>query len=178
MKENGQIVFSGVGGQGLIVCADVLGEAAMNYEGKNVVMTTAHGVEMRGTFSSSDLIIDTGRIDYPECLEPDIVISLAQVAYGRYSGKLAETSILVFDSDQVKGDGNAYDRAFPITSLAKSGGNPASANFVAVGLVVGLTGIVSTQSVMKVIDKKYAGTKFYESNVKAFNLGLEASNIQ
>ncbi|MCF0230094.1 MAG: hypothetical protein HUJ76_10455, partial [Parasporobacterium sp.] len=51
-------------------------------------------------------------------------------------------------------------------------------NFVAVGLVVGLTGIVSTQSVMKVIDKKYAGTKFYESNVKAFNLGLEASNIQ
>ena len=84
MKGTWEIVLSGVGGQGLLSIGNLLGEAASIFGGKKATMTASYGVETRGTFTKSDVIISDEEIDFPEVLNPDIVLCLAQVSYDRY----------------------------------------------------------------------------------------------
>ena len=94
-KKTWEIIFSGVGGQGLVSCGNILGEAA-SFDHLNAVMTTTYGVETRGTFSKSDLIISDEDIDYPEALHPDVILALAQVAYQRYAPIAGENTVLIY----------------------------------------------------------------------------------
>lgn len=80
MKGTWEIVLSGVGGQGLLSIGNLLGEAASIFGGKKATMTASYGVETRGTFTKSDVIISNEEIDFPEVLNPDIVLCLAQVS--------------------------------------------------------------------------------------------------
>ena len=81
MKGTWEIVLSGVGGQGLLSIGNLLGEAASIFGGKKATMTASYGVETRGTFTKSDVIISDEEIDFPEVLNPDIVLCLAQMSY-------------------------------------------------------------------------------------------------
>lgn len=175
MKDKWQVIFSGVGGQGLIVCAVALGESATQYEEKNAVMTTSHGVEMRGSFSKSDVIISSGRIDYPEVLEPDVIIALAQVAYDRYADTVDDNTIIIYNNEHVKGNGRKNHRGFPITSMAKESGGTGCENFVSLGLLTGLTNLTEPEHIVRVVSDKYQGSRFEKVNVGAVKLGLQAA---
>ena len=112
-KKTWEIIFSGVGGQGLVSCGNILGEAA-SFDHLNAVMTTTYGVETRGTFSKSDLIISDEDIDYPEALHPEVILALAQVAYQRYAPIAGENTVLIYDEDVIT----------PMKSKAKQLGFP------------------------------------------------------
>ena len=173
MKDTWQMVFSGVGGQGLIVSAVALGQAAIKYEGMNAVMTSSHGVEMRGTFSKSDVIISKDRIDYPEVLEADVVIALAQVAYNKYSKNVNDNTIIIYDSDQITSNGRKNDKGYAISTLAIQAGGMGCANFVALGLMNGMTGMVSPEHLKMAIADSFKDSRFAEMNLKAFEIGFK-----
>ena len=175
-KETLQIIFSGVGGQGLMLAGKLLGEAATGYEGKYAVMTSAYGVETRGTFAKSDVIVSNSEINYPEVLKADLVIALAPVAYKKYAESLDEKTILLYDDTIVELPSKARQKKFPITQIAKEANNPAGLNIVALGLLVKLTGIVSVESIEKTIREEFSGKeKYADSNLKAFKAGFLAA---
>lgn len=43
-----KLIFSGVGGQGIISAGILVGEAAVIHEGRHAVQTQSYGAEMRG----------------------------------------------------------------------------------------------------------------------------------
>ncbi|MDR2713848.1 MAG: 2-oxoacid:acceptor oxidoreductase family protein [Clostridiales bacterium] len=176
MKKTWQVIFSGVGGQGLMLAGKLLGAAATGYEGKNAVMTSAYGVETRGTFAKSDVTVSDEEIDYPEVLQADVVIALAPVAYKKYADTLTEGVILLYDDAIEPMPSKARQISFPITKIAKEAGNSSMVNIVALGVLVKLTGIVAEQSVENAIRQEFLKQeKLAELNLKALHGGLEAA---
>ena len=76
MGDRFEIRVAGSGGQGVILAAVILGEAAaLRTEGLNSVQSQAYGPEARGGASKSEVVYDRGEIDYPKAaLDADIYL--------------------------------------------------------------------------------------------------------
>lgn len=174
MRDTWQIVLGGIGGQGLIFAGILLGEAAV-YDGKNAAQTQSYGIETRGGFSKSELVISSGEIVYPAVTSPDLAIILAAVAYDRLAAGLPQGCTVIYDSSG--GLPGAEQRkevsfqAFPLAEEAGECGVPQAANIVALGAAVGLTGMLKPESVEKALEKKFSGETL-ESNIRAFRAGI------
>ncbi len=157
MKDKWQIILSGVGGQGLIACGGILAEASTLHENRNATLTSSYGIETRGTFSKSDIIISQHEIYYPEVIKPDVVMSLAQVAYNRYATSLDGEALMVYDSELVTNvkESRAAQHGHPFTSLAREIGQIAVANMIALGTIIRLTGMMREESLYRAIEDKY-----------------------
>lgn len=164
MKERLEIILAGMGGQGLVTIAGILGEAAVR-EGRNACMSSSYGTEARGTFTKSDVILSDGDIDFIEATDPDAVLCLAQVAWDRYAPSLGEEALLIYDSETVTPSGECRARTIgvPLSSL---GGNLA-----ALGALVALSGAVRTESAIAVIRRR--GT-LGKGSEEAFEQGIQA----
>ena len=129
-------------------------------------MTASYGVETRGTFTKSDVIISDEEIDFPEVLNPDIVLCLAQVSYDRYRNT-EKPCILIYDSDTVK-PGNEPEGhiGFPILSRAVAFEARESVNIIAMGVIVGLAAPVEPEHILALFDKKYASRPQLQAKMK------------
>jgi 2-oxoglutarate ferredoxin oxidoreductase subunit gamma len=170
-----EIRLAGSGGQGLILGGIILAEAASIYEDLNVVQTQSYGPEARGGASRAEVIITNGEIHYPKVTRPDILMALAQEAYNKYSSDLKDDSMLIVDSDLVQVNdcrvANAY--RIPITRTAReSTGKDITANIVGLGVLVGLSGVVSREAVVQaVLARVPAGME--DLNRKALQVGFD-----
>src|SRR4030042_2117550 len=66
-------VFSGFGGQGVILMGYLLAIAGM-YEEKNVTCLPSYGAEVRGGTASSTVVISTEEIASPVVSEPEFAV--------------------------------------------------------------------------------------------------------
>jgi 2-oxoglutarate ferredoxin oxidoreductase subunit gamma len=174
-RKKYQIIFGGVGGQGLVLCGFLLGEAASIYEKKQAVMTMTYGAESRGTFTKADVIVSDEPIDFVEVEEPDVVICLAQQAYERYYNKVKEGALIIYDQDEVKLESSkAEQKGYRIRHVALENGGVQTANLVSMGILVGLTGLVKKESVLEALESRFAGKdEVIKKNASSFLKGLE-----
>ena len=176
MDRKWEIVLGGVGGQGLMIAGNLLGRAAVEQEGRQAVMTSVFGVETRGTFTKSDVIISNQPIFHPEALHPDVVIALDVAAYQRYVG-LGEETLLIYDDKFPSEESKARQKGYPIGALAREVGNPAVANVVALGILIKETGVVAAESVIAAIRDEFAEREnVINMNLKALQAGLDATS--
>ena len=167
------IRFGGSGGQGVVLAARVLGEAAI-LDGKNVLQTQAYGAEARGSLTKSEVIISDGKIGFPAVRELDLLVTMSQEAASSLVKGLKETGTLIVDSSNVTNvpETKAVIHRLPITETAKQElGKGFYANMVMLGALTGITGVVTSESVEKAIRESLA-EKHTEINVKAFREGL------
>lgn len=174
-RNTWKIVFSGVGGQGLVLDGFLLGEAASIHEGRHATMTKSYGSEARGTFTKTDVIVSDDEIGFPGVESPDVVIALAQVAYDRYVDSMPQDSAIIYDSGSITPrDSAAEQHGYPIAKIAAVTGGLICANLVAMGLLVGLTGLVGEEAVLRAIRNRFADKpKLIDSNVASFTAGLD-----
>lgn len=176
MKTQKEITISGVGGQGMILCGTLIAEAAAVHEHKKATLSSEYGVETRGTFAKSDVIVSDEEIYFPDVTEPDLVVCLHQIAYARYSGKIGD-ALLLYNSDEVDPAECAQgpQKGLPITQMAKELGNPQTANILTMGIIAGLTGVISPEGAKEAIRRFFAekSDKVIALNEKAFDLGYE-----
>ena len=78
-----EIRLSGSGGQGVILAAITLADAAIA-QGLNAIQTQSYGPEARGGASKAEVIISSDEINYPKIRNADILLSLTQNAYYKY----------------------------------------------------------------------------------------------
>lgn len=178
MNKNIEIILSGVGGQGIVVGGALLGQAAVEYGGKNAVSTSEYGVETRGTFTKSSIIIGDGEIYFSESINPNLVVAMAKVAYDKYVNELKAPSILVYDSSIISEQktSECEQIGFPITQIAMTLGSEATANIVALGIIVHLTNVLDKTIVEQVLNNKFKDLKeVLAMNIEAFNKGYEIS---
>lgn len=168
-----EVRFGGSGGQGVVLMGIILAVAA-NRDCRCVVQTESYGPEARGGHSRSDVIISDSPIDYPKLDQADLFVALSQAAATGYVKTLRKDGILIYDSERVLTLPEFGGAIFgvPFTSLAKEEtGRVQTTNVLTLGAVVGITGVVSVESIRKaVLEAVPRGTT--EVNSKALVKGL------
>lgn len=163
--------MAGSGGQGLVLAGIMLGEAAM-LEGKVVMQTQTYEAASRGGFSMAEVIISTEEIIYQHVLEPDIILTLTEETLEKYAG-FAEKGVPVFyDTTLAKPRTNDHLSGFAFTQMASDMGNVASVNILAMGALLGAVPMVETESLIRVIRKRFKGAAV-DLNIRALQAGLE-----
>ncbi len=168
-----EIRLSGTGGQGLILAGVILAEAAAIYDKKNAVQTQSYGPEARGGASKSEVIISDGEILYPKTTRLDYLLALNQESCDRYAKDLKEDGLLLVDKEAVDHLPPANVVALPLIKTAREEvGKVMTTNIVSLGALVGLSGIVSRESLKKaVLTRVPRGTEGL--NLKALELGFK-----
>ena len=171
--ERVEIRLAGEGGQGMILAGIVLAEAAAIYDNKNATQTQSYGPEARGGASKAEVVIGKEAIDFPEVLNADALVALSQEACDRYAQNLKKGGVLIVDEEKVSRVPVSNAVKAPITQMAiEVTGKAITANVVALGVLVGLTEVVSRQAIEKaVLARAPKGTE--EMNKAALNAGLE-----
>jgi 2-oxoglutarate ferredoxin oxidoreductase subunit gamma len=169
-----KIRFAGFGGQGIVLCGVVFGQAAM-LDGKRSIQTQSYGSASRGGLTRSDVCIQDGEIYDLLYDEIDVLVAMSQQSHDQFITGLAEGGHLFYESDMVEpglGEGipslgiGATDLAF------KQFSRKVVANMIMMGFVNGALGLVSHEALTATIrDKVPKGTE--KLNIEALGLGME-----
>lgn len=190
MKKD--IILAGVGGQGILSIATVIGEAALQ-EGLYLKQAEVHGMSQRGGDVQSNLRLSSEPImsDLIPKGGADLIISLEPMEALRYVEYLAPdgwivTSCVPFlnipnypELETVLNRIKAYEHhvLLDVETLAKEAGAPAqAANMVLLGAAIPMLGIEHDKmidGVKRVFARK--GETVVETNVKAVETGYAFS---
>ena len=161
--------LSGSGGQGVISAGIILADAAV-HDGQHAIQSQSYGPEARGGSSKAEVVISAESIDYPKATKPNYVLCLTDESYHLY-GEKADSDSVVFVDSLVDTTGCTRDIIkAPIIEIANKL-NPQGANIVAVGFLVGYTGVVSRESAVSAIVDQFP--KFIEKNMKCVEAGFK-----
>jgi 2-oxoglutarate ferredoxin oxidoreductase subunit gamma len=172
LEDRYEIRLAGEGGQGMILAGVILAEAAAVYDGLNAVQTQSYGPEARGGASRSEVILARGEIDYPKVMAADLLLCMSQEACDKFYVHVREDGLIVVDSTKVSRVPSHRALCVPITQIAEEAtGRRITASTVALGLVSGLTGVVTREALKKAVgDRVPAGTE--EINLIALAAGF------
>ena len=184
------IILCGVGGQGILSIATVIGEAAMN-ENLYIKQAEVHGMSQRGGDVQSNLRLSSKPIasDLIALGGADVIISMEPMEALRYLPYLKRegwiiTSSAPFvnipnypDMEAVRAELAAIEHvvALDIEQMAKDNGVPRSANIILLGAAqkaLGLEYHKLEQAVRRIFGRK--GEAVVEANIKALALGRAA----
>jgi len=169
MSKRIEFRLSGSGGQGVISAGIILADAAV-HDGQFAIQSQSYGPEARGGSSKAEVIVSAEPIDYPKATVPDYVLCLTNEAFRLYGANAAEKSV-VFADESVNTEGAAHPFfQVPIIRAANEI-NPQGANIVAVGFLVGYTGVVTRESAVEAIVEQFP--KFVEKNMKCVEAGFK-----
>jgi len=189
MKKD--IILAGVGGQGILTIATIIGDAA-TAAGLNLKQAEVHGMSQRGGDVQSNLRLSTELIhsDLIKQGAADLIISMEPMEALRYIPYINKEAWVVTSSHPFKNIPNYPDEdalvkeleslphvaALPIEDVAKENNLPKSANVILLGMAARYIGILSPEQLRQSITRVFAskGEKIVEANLKAFDLGLEA----
>ena len=189
MKKD--IILAGVGGQGILTIATIIGEAAATL-GINLKQAEVHGMSQRGGDVQSTLRLSTEPI-YSDLIREgsaDLIISMEPMEALRYVPYLVEQGWVVTSSHPYKNIPNYPDVQqiveeleslphtvmLPIEDLARQNNMPKSANVVLLGMAARYIEILSPEELRESIKRVFAskGEAVVEMNLRAFDLGLNA----
>ncbi len=169
-----EIRFGGSGGQGIILAAVIVAEAAAVYDHKYVSQTQSYGPEARGGKSKAEVVISSREIDYPKVIKMDFLLAMNQTALDAYFYDFKPNGLLVVDSTFVEQLPTSRVIAIPFTRMARELGRELVANVVALGAVGRLCPAVSEDSLQKAVLNRVP-PKTVELNSRAFAAGAEAA---
>jgi 2-oxoglutarate ferredoxin oxidoreductase subunit gamma len=164
-----EVRLAGEGGQGMILAGVILAEAAVVHDGLNAVQTQSYGPEARGGASRSEVIIARGEIDYPKVMIPDLLLCMSQEACDKFYSQVKDDGWIIVDSTNVSRIPSHRAISVPLSEIAEEvTGRRITASMVALGLVSGLSGLVTRESLTKaMIERVPAGTEEINSDALA-----------
>lgn len=173
--ERSRLVFSGSGGQGVITAAIILAKAAAIFENKNAIQSQSYGAAARGGSTRSDIIIDDSEIYFPKVIQANILVSLTQESYNKFSPIIRPGGLLLVDSKYVTIEKKVEAKhiALPMyDTVMKEIGNSIVFNICMLGTLIGISKVIKPESIMKVLETSVP-EEFMEMNQKALDIGLE-----
>ena len=183
------IILAGVGGQGILSIATIIGAAAL---ADNLYLKQAevHGMSQRGGDVQSNLRISSDPIasDLIPMGAADVIISLEPMEALRYVPYLSPQGWIVTNTTpfvnipdypemttidaELRSNPNVV--AFDMDTMAKQVATPRASNMVLLGAATPFIGIPAEkieEGIRQIFGKK--GEAIVESNLKAFRAGLE-----
>jgi 2-oxoglutarate ferredoxin oxidoreductase subunit gamma len=153
-------VFSGFGGQGVLMMGYILALSAMR-DGMQVTYLPAYGAEVRGGTANCTVSISDEEIASPVASFPDYVIALNK------------PSLIRYDIDPKRKDIEIFK--IPANTIAKKLKSERTVNMIMLGALAAATNIISidslTNGLTEVIKTKSA--RQMETNRKGLELGSQ-----
>jgi 2-oxoglutarate ferredoxin oxidoreductase subunit gamma len=170
-----EILISGSGGQGIILAAIVLAEAAGVYGRKFACQTQSYGPEPRGGASKAEVVISRSEIDYPKTIHPDLLLTMTQASCDTYFSSLKHDGLLIADSSFVKQIPTKRVVSIPFTRISQEvTGGDLAANMTALGAIGHICKDVTLKSIESALKARMPeGT--IEMNLKALKAGEKAA---
>ncbi len=187
MKKD--IILCGVGGQGILSIATIIGEAATK-AGLNLKQAEVHGMSQRGGDVQSHLRLSSAPI-YSDLIaqgSADMIISMEPMESLRYLPYLSTEGKIVTGSKAFVNIPNYPEMSdvqaeldklpsvdmMDIDAVAKDAGNPRGANMVLLGMAARHFDILSAQQLRDAIRTVFSrkGDAVVEANLKSFNAGF------
>ena len=183
MKKD--IILSGVGGQGILSIATVIGKAALD-AGLSIKQAEVHGMSQRGGDVQSNLRIASGEIasDLIARGVADIIISLEPMEALRYLPWLSKEGWVIPnypDAEALRRELDALPHvvALDVDAIAKSAASPRAANIVLLGAAAPFLGIDAEKleaGIRAIFARK--GQEIVEMNLAAFRAGYQYAQKQ
>lgn len=183
------IILAGVGGQGILSIATILGRAALD-ENLHIKQAEVHGMSQRGGDVQSNLRLSSDPIasDLIPQGRADLIVSLEPMEALRYISGLSASGWIVTSTapfrnipdypelDTLLEQLKEWPRtiAFDMEEKAREVANPRASNMVLLGAAAPIIGIASDKieaAIRAIFSRK--GEAVVESNIKAFNAGLQ-----
>ena len=189
------IILAGVGGQGILSIATVIGSAALE-QNLSLKQAEVHGMSQRGGDVQSHLRLSDSQIhsDLIPLGGADIIISMEPMEALRYLPFLAKDGWIITNTVPLKNIPNypemeEVDKALKAVknvvaldaeAMAKEVQSPRSANMVLLGASAAVMKILEPEKLRDGIRRIFArkGDAIVEANLKAFDAGLEFSRKQ
>ena len=170
-------VFSGFGGQGVIMMGYLLAIAGM-YEEKNVTCLPSYGAEVRGGTANCTVVISTEEIASPVASEPEFAVLMNNPSLFRFQNQVQSGGTIFLNSSMiesrpVRGDLEIYE--IPVNDLAKQlPGNKVS-NIIMVGAFIKKAGLVSLDTMTRALRDTFGhkNPTIFKSNKAALLLGYD-----
>ncbi len=186
MKQD--IILSGVGGQGILTIATIIGKAA-TAKGLSLKQAEVHGMSQRGGDVQSNLRLSTSTIhsDLIALASADLIIAMEPIEALRYLPYLRPEGAVVSSSAPFKNVGNYPESetieaefqklpnatAADIDHMAKENHIPRSANVILLGMAAHSIEILTPEELREAVASTFAhkGETIVNQNLKAFDLG-------
>ena len=187
MKKD--IILAGVGGQGILSIATVIGSAALE-QGLYLKQAEVHGMSQRGGDVQSNLRLSSAPI-YSDLIPKggaDLIVSLEPMEALRYVPYLAPDGWIITNTtplvnipdypeiDKVMEALKAFPQvlALDVDGIAKDLGSPRGANMVLLGAMSAVLHILEPEKLREGIRRVFGrkGEAVVASNIKAFDEGL------
>src|SRR5512137_2103393 len=94
-----EIRVGGLGGQGVILCGQIIGKAASIHDGKHATLIQAFGPEARGSACSAQLTVADEVIGYPYVRRPDVLVLMSRDAYTQFIPQLKPGGTLLYENE-------------------------------------------------------------------------------
>ncbi|MCL2884248.1 MAG: 2-oxoacid:acceptor oxidoreductase family protein [Oscillospiraceae bacterium] len=174
-----KILLAGYGGQGMLLCGQILAFAAMQ-EGQHVTWLPSYGPEMRGGAASCMVVISEKPVGSPVIQFADLVAAMSQPAFDKYHASVATGGVLLYHSALVtlsERRGDVRYVGLDFARLAAEAGNPKVSNMLALGSLNVLLPCVGVPALRAALEDKFGKTKaaLIEVNEKAIAVGIEAA---
>jgi 2-oxoglutarate ferredoxin oxidoreductase subunit gamma len=170
-------VFSGFGGQGVLMMGYVLAVSAMR-DGKNVTYLPTYGAEVRGGTANCTVVVSDDEIFSPVASFPDYAVIMNKPSLAKYEGSIKEGGTIILNSSLVDRDPSRDDVdvvKVPANDIAKELESDRTINMIMLGALVGKTGITTQDSIMNGLAEivKAKNASLMDLNRKGMDKGVE-----
>lgn len=168
-------IFSGFGGQGVLMMGYVLASSGM-HEDKHVTYLPSYGAEVRGGTANCTITVSDEPIASPVASFLDFAVLMNTPSLVKFEGKVKAGGTIFLNDDLVELRPKRLDIAVlrvPVNTIADRLGHTRGANMVMIGAFAQKTGLVSLKSVIKSVKDIFAtkGAKVHKMNTLALKEG-------
>jgi 2-oxoglutarate ferredoxin oxidoreductase subunit gamma len=170
-------VFSGFGGQGVIMMGYLLATAGM-YEEKNVTCLPSYGAEVRGGTANCTVVISTEEIASPIASEPEFAVLMNNPSLILYQNQVQTGGTLFLNSSMIedrpiRGDLDIFE--VPVNELVKPLGQDKVGNVVMLGAFIKKSALVSLETMNRVLKDTFTSKNpaIIKLNKQALQLGFD-----
>lgn len=172
-----EMICAGFGGQGVLTIGKFLAQAGMK-EGKNVSWLPSYGPEMRGGTANVSTVVADEAIASPIVSFPDVLVALNQPSIDKFASSIRPGGILIYNTNMCPHGCKRDDIqvvSAPMVDIATEIGSQMVMNMLAIGIIIGKTGIIKHETMVEDLKDYMKGRKpeLLEMNLKAIQRGVE-----
>jgi len=168
-------IFSGFGGQGVLLMGYVLSHGAM-LKGLNVTYFPAYGAEMRGGTANCTVTVSDKKIASPVASNPDILVAMNLPSLDKFGPRVVQNGLVFLNSSLINEDLQRDDVEVvkvPTLELANEVGSERAANMVMIGAVCAKSGLLTLEEAVAGMRAALKGKeKFFDLNQKGIERGF------
>jgi len=170
-------IFSGFGGQGVLMMGYAFAVAAMR-EDKHVTYMPSYGAEVRGGTANCTVAVSSEEIASPIASSPEFIVVMNKPSLAMFQNRLQPGGVLFLNStmiDDTPSRGDIEVVTVDAGTIAEDIGDMRATNMVMLGSFVNKTNMVKLSTVIDGLSEIFDGKKkVVEMNARALELGFNS----